>query len=178
MAEEIAGVNATVAAGLVSIISIANGAGRFLWAWLSDAIGRKWVFFAMFLLQAALFLLLPILGTAFFMLAVLAFVIVSCYGGGFGTMPAFAAVYFGPTNVGKIYGLMLTAWGFGGVLGPLLISRVIDTTDSYTLAFYIIAAIMIASAVVAYIVRPPRTPKEERTAATPEGTAPAGGSGG
>ncbi len=159
MAQEIAGVNATVAAGLVSIISIANAAGRFLWAWLSDAIGRKWVFFVMFILQAVLFFLLPLV-SVYFLLAVLAFIIVSCYGGGFGTMPAFNADYFGPTNVGTNYGLMLTAWGFGGVLGPLLISRVIDTTDSYTLAFYIIAAIMIGSAVVAFIVRPPRAPQE------------------
>ncbi len=159
MAEEIAGVNATVAAGLVSIISIANAAGRFLWAWLSDAIGRKWVFFVMFILQAVLFFLLPLV-SVYFLLAVISFVIVSCYGGGFGTMPAFNADYFGPTNVGTNYGLMLTAWGFGGVLGPLLISRVIDTTDSYTLAFYIIAAIMIGSAVVAFIVRPPRAPQE------------------
>jgi MFS transporter, OFA family, oxalate/formate antiporter len=159
MAQEIAGVNATVAAGLVSIISVANALGRFFWAWLSDAIGRKWVFFVMFILQAVLFLLLPLVN-AYFLLAVLAFVIVSCYGGGFGTMPAFNADYFGPTNVGTNYGLMLTAWGFGGVLGPLLISRVIDTTDSYTLAFYIIAAIMIGSAVVAFIVRPPKAPQE------------------
>src|ERR687894_1296930 len=159
MAEEITGVNATVAAGLVSIISVANAAGRFLWAWLSDAIGRKWVFFTMFILQAVLFFLLPLV-SVYFLLAVLAFVIVSCYGGGFGTMPAFNADYFGPTNVGTNYGLMLTAWGFGGVLGPLLISRVIDTTDSYTLAFYIIAAIMIGSAAVAFIVRPPRAPQE------------------
>src|SRR3712207_7291848 len=75
-------------------------------------------------------------------------------------MPAFNADYFGPTNVGTNYGLMLTAWGFGGVLGPLLISRVIDTTNSYTLAFYIIEAIMIGSAVVAFIVRTPRAPQE------------------
>ena len=159
MAQEITGVNATVAAGLVSIISVANAAGRFLWAWLSDAIGRKWVFFVMFILQAALFLLLPLVNV-YFLLAVLTFVIVSCYGGGFGTMPAFNADYFGPTNVGTNYGLMLTAWGFGGVLGPLLISRVIDTTDSYTLAFYIIAAIMIGSAAVAFIARPPKAPQE------------------
>src|SRR5215208_7297204 len=59
MAVELAGVSATVAAGLVSIISVGNASGRFLWAWLSDAIGRKWVFFVMFLLQAALFILLP-----------------------------------------------------------------------------------------------------------------------
>src|SRR5215211_295960 len=156
MAVELAGVSATVAAGLVSIISVGNASGRFLWAWLSDAIGRKWVFFVMFLLQAALFILLPLLGAAsYLLLAVISFIIVSCYGGGFGTMPAFAADYFGPANVGQIYGLMLTAWSFGGVLGPLLISRVIDVTGSYTLAFYIIAAIMVGSAVVAFIVRPP-----------------------
>jgi MFS transporter, OFA family, oxalate/formate antiporter len=103
--------------------------------------------------------LLPLV-SVYFLLAVLAFVIVSCYGGGFGTMPAFNADYFGPTNVGTNYGLMLTAWGFGGVLGPLLISRVIDTTNSYTLAFYIIAVIMIGSAVVAFIVRPPKAPQQ------------------
>jgi OFA family oxalate/formate antiporter-like MFS transporter len=161
MAEEITGVNATVAAGLVSIISVANAAGRFLWAWLSDAIGRKWVFFTMFILQAVLFFLLPLV-SVYFLLAVLAFVIVSCYGGGFGTMPAFNADYFGPTNVGTNYGLMLTAWSVGGVLGPILISRVIDTTGSYTLAFYIIAVIMIGSAAVAFIVRPPQAPQEAR----------------
>jgi OFA family oxalate/formate antiporter-like MFS transporter len=159
MAQEIAGVNATVAAGLVSIISVANALGRFFWAWLSDAIGRKWVFFIMFILQAVLFFLLPLV-SVYFLLAVLAFIIVSCYGGGFGTMPAFNADYFGPTNVGTNYGLMLTAWGVGGVLGPLLISRVIDTTNSYTLAFYIIAVIMIGSAVVAFVVRPPKAPQE------------------
>jgi OFA family oxalate/formate antiporter-like MFS transporter len=103
--------------------------------------------------------LLPFV-TTYVLLAVLAFIIVSCYGGGFGTMPAFNADYFGPTNVGTNYGLMLTAWSVGGVLGPILISRVIDTTDSYTLAFYIIAAIMVGSAVVAFIVRPPKVPQE------------------
>ena len=169
MAVEIAGVSATVAAGLVSIISIANASGRFLWAWFSDAIGRKWVFFVMFLLQAVLFILLPPLGAAsYFLLALVSFIIISCYGGGFGTMPAFSADYFGSANVGKIYGLMLTAWSFGGVLGPLLISRVIDLTGSYTLAFYIIAAIMVGSAVVAFIVRPP-TQRSEADAPQAEG---------
>ena len=155
MAQQITGVNATAAAGLVSIISIANAAGRFLWAWFSDAIGRKWVFSTMFILQAVLFILLPLV-SVYFLLAVISFIIVSCNGGEFGTMPAFNANYFGPTNVGTNYGLMLTAWGFGGVLGPLLIPRVIDTTDSYTLAFYMIAAIMIGSAVLAFLVRPPK----------------------
>ena len=104
---------------MVSIISIANGAGRLLWAWLSDAVGRKWVFLAMFLIQAVAFFLLP-LTTAFAVFAALAFVVLLCYGGGFGTMPAFAADYFGTKHVGAIYGLMLTAWGIGSVPGPLI----------------------------------------------------------
>ncbi|CAA9468329.1 MAG: hypothetical protein AVDCRST_MAG02-3383 [uncultured Rubrobacteraceae bacterium] len=160
IAAEISGVSATVAASLVSIISVGNALGRFFWAWLSDAIGRKWVFFVMFLLQAVLLVLLPFVGAPFVLLAILSFIIVSCYGGGFGTMPAFSADYFGPTNVGKIYGLMLTAWSFGGVLGPLLISRVIDSTGSYSLAFFILAGILAASAIVAFIVRPPRRGSE------------------
>ncbi len=169
MAETIAGVSAVVAATLVSIISVGNAIGRFFWAWLSDAIGRKWVFFIMFLLQAVLLVLLPFLGAAsFVLLAILAFVIISCYGGGFGTMPAFTADYFGSANVGKVYGLLLTAWSFGGVLGPLLISAILDSTKSYTLSFYILAGIMAASAVVAYIVRPPRR-GSEAPAAQPEG---------
>jgi MFS transporter, OFA family, oxalate/formate antiporter len=106
-----------------------------------------------------LFFLLPLV-SVYFLLALVSFIIVSCYGGGFGTMPAFAADYFGPANVGKIYGLMLTAWSFGGVLGPILISRVVDLTGRYTVAFYIIAVIMIGSAVVAFVVRPPKRPEQ------------------
>src|SRR4028119_123009 len=125
MAETIAGVSAVVAATLVSIISVGNALGRFFWAWLSDAIGRKWVFFIMFLLQAVLLVLLPFLGAAsFVLLAILAFIIISCYGGGFGTMPAFTADYFGPTNVGKGYGPLLTAWSFGGLGGAPPISAI------------------------------------------------------
>ena len=71
-------------------------------------------------------------------------------------MPSFAADYFGSRDVGTLYGLMLTAWGVGGVLGPLLISSIIDATQSYTLAFYIIAAIMVGSAIFTFFVRPPR----------------------
>jgi OFA family oxalate/formate antiporter-like MFS transporter len=157
IAQEVSGVEPALAAWLVSIISIGNAAGRFLWAWLSDAIGRRWVFLTMYLLQAALFFLLPFVGSAsFVLLAVLAFIIVSCYGGGFGTMPAFNADYFGSKNVGMIYGLMITAWGFGGVLGPLLISYMYDLTRSYAGAFYIIAGIMLASSIIPFIVRPPK----------------------
>ncbi len=123
MAQEISHVSVATAAALVGIISIANGSGRFLWAWFSDAIGRNTVFLTMFLLQAAAFLLLSHV-SGFVSLAVLAFVILLCYGGGFGTMPAFAADYFGAKDIGSIYGLMLTAWGAAGVVGPTLIAQV------------------------------------------------------
>jgi len=136
IAQEITGASAATAAGVVSIISIGNALGRFGWAWLSDAIGRKWIFLVMFLIQAALFAIMPSVG-AYALFATLAFVVLTCYGGGFGTMPAFAADYFGSKNVGQVYGAMLTAWGLAGLVGPQLISYIKDSTGEYTNAFYI-----------------------------------------
>ena len=167
MAQEITGVTAAVAAGLVGIISIANGAGRFLWAWFSDLIGRRWVFLSMFLIQAILFFTLPRI-TAFPTFTAMCFAILLCYGGGFGTMPAFAADYFGAENVGSIYGLMLTAWGFAGVFGPMLIASIRQSTGRYSHALTVIAIVMLCSAVIPLLVRPPyvrREPLEMRRAA-------------
>jgi MFS transporter, OFA family, oxalate/formate antiporter len=135
----------------VGIISIANGSGRLVWAWLSDAIGRRNVFLIMFLLQAGLFFLLPS-QREFAILVTLCFIILSCYGGGFGTMPAFATDYFGSKWIGSIYGLMLTAWGFGGVLGPLMIARTREVTGSYAGALTIIACVMLVSGLLPLIV--------------------------
>jgi MFS transporter, OFA family, oxalate/formate antiporter len=155
MAQEITGVTAAVAAGMVGIISIANGAGRFLWAWFSDLIGRRTVFLTMFLVQAVAFWLLTSVST-FTIFTSIAFVILMCYGGGFGTMPAFAADYFGPKDVGSIYGLMLTAWGFAGVLGPTLIARIRQGTGHYAQALHVISIIMLVSAVLPLFPRPPQ----------------------
>lgn len=154
MAQEITGVSVAVAAGLVGIISIANGSGRFLWAWLSDAVGRRWVFLMMFVVQALVFFTLPKV-QSFPAFTALCFVVLLCYGGGFGTMPAFAADYFGSENVGSIYGLMLTAWGFAGVLGPTLIARIRQSTGHYSHALYLIAVITLCSAVIPLTLRPP-----------------------
>ena len=155
MAQEITGVNAAVAAGMVGIISVANGTGRFLWAWLSDAIGRRWVFLAMFLIQAAVFFVLPEVAH-FGLFTTLAVVVLLCYGGGFGTMPAFCADYFGAKDVGSIYGLMLTAWGFGSALGPLVIANIRQSTGHYSEALYIIAGIMLVSAILPFLMHPPK----------------------
>ena len=156
MAQEITRVSAAVAAGMVGIISIANGSGRFLWAWLSDAIGRRVVFFTMFLIQAVVFAVIPHV-TGFGLFTTLAFIVLLCYGGGFGTMPAFAADYFGPTNVGSIYGLMLTAWGFAGVLGPMLIAGIRQSTGRYSQALYVISVIVLVSTVLPLITHPPKS---------------------
>jgi len=154
MAQEMTHVTAAAAAGLVGLISIANGSGRLLWAWLSDFSGRRQVFLTMFLLQAVIFMLLSRV-ESFGALAVLAFVVLLCYGGGFGTMPAFAADLFGPANVGSIYGLMLTAWGFAGVVGPTLIAYIRQTTGHYTDALDVIAGVMLLAAVIPFMIRLP-----------------------
>jgi OFA family oxalate/formate antiporter-like MFS transporter len=147
MAEETTHVSAATAAGLVGAIAVANGLGRFVWAWLSDLIGRRTVFLIMFPLQALLFAVLPSIDD-FAAFATLSCLILTCYGGGFGTLPAFTADRFGAQNVGPIYGLMLTAWSCAGVFGPMLIAAVRDRTGEYADALYVIAALMLASTII------------------------------
>jgi len=154
MAQEVSHVSASTAAGLVGIISLANGSGRFLWAWFSDLIGRKGVFLTMLLLQALAYFLLSHV-SSFGWLGVLSFAIVLCYGGGFGTMPAFAADYFGSRDIGSIYGLMLTAWGVAGVVGPTLVAHVRQVTGQYQGALSIIAMITLLSAIVPLFLQAP-----------------------
>jgi MFS transporter, OFA family, oxalate/formate antiporter len=156
--QEEAGVTAAVAASMVGLASIGNAVGRVFWAWISDLITRRATFFVMFAAQILLFWFLPNIATAWF-LTVVTFVVLMCYGGGFGTMPAFTADYFGPKNVGAIYGLMLTAWGFASVFGPLLIAHMRETAGSYRGALHVIAGIMAISALLPILVRPPRGDK-------------------
>ena len=154
MFQEIAKVTAIAAAGMVGVASIGNAVGRVFWAWVSDGITRRWTFIVMFAFQVALFWVMPSVSSAA-LLTVVAFVILMCYGGGFGTMPAFAADYFGAKNVGPIYGLMLTAWGFASAFGPLLIAHLRQSGSSYAHGLHIIAALMALSILVPLIVRPP-----------------------
>lgn len=154
MAQQLTGVTALVAAGMVGIISIANGTGRLAWAWLSDAIGRRNVFITMYLLQVLIFFAIPYMHS-FALLTSLAFIVLLCYGGGFGTMPAFATDYFGSKNIGPIYGLMLTAWGFGGVLGPMLTAFLRESTGGYAQALHIIAVVLLLATILPVVVRRP-----------------------
>jgi MFS transporter, OFA family, oxalate/formate antiporter len=153
--QELTGVSAVIAGGMVGVASLGNAVGRVFWAWASDLITRRATFFVIFLVQVLLFWFLPNVASASLM-TIVTFVVLMCYGGGFGTMPAFAADYFGPKNVGPIYGLMLTAWGFASAFGPLFIAHMRETTGSYSGALRVIAGVMALSTLLPVAVRPPR----------------------
>lgn len=155
MFQELAKVTAIVAAGMVGVAAIGNAVGRVFWAWISDALTRRWTFVAMYLCQVLLFWFMPSVTSAT-LLTVVTFVILMCYGGGFGTMPAFAADYFGTRNIGPIYGLMITAWGFASAFGPPLIAKLRQGGTSFASGLHLLAGIMLVSVLVPILVRPPR----------------------
>jgi MFS transporter, OFA family, oxalate/formate antiporter len=152
--QELARVTVVAAAGMVGVVSIGNAFGRVFWAWASDTITRRATFAVMFIAQIILFWALPSITSAS-VLTIVAFIVLMCYGGGFGTMPAFTADYFGSRNVGPIYGLMLTAWGFASAFGPLLIAYLRQSTGSYREALHVIAGVMAVSVLLPLIVSPP-----------------------
>jgi OFA family oxalate/formate antiporter-like MFS transporter len=111
---------------VVSISAIFNGLGRLFWARVSDikAIGRKGVFGFMFASQAIIYILVAMgIISTYWLFLVAACYLLACYGGGFATMPAFAADNFGPGYIGKVYGFMLTAWACAGIVGPLAFAK-------------------------------------------------------
>src|SRR5258708_12895647 len=128
--QELARVSAVTAASMVGIVSIGNAFGRVFWAWASDSITRRATFAVMFLGQAVLFWILPSINSAA-VLTLVSFIILMCYGGGFGTMPAFAADYFGSKKVAPLYVLILPALGFPPPLVPLLHAHLCQHTGAY-----------------------------------------------
>jgi MFS transporter, OFA family, oxalate/formate antiporter len=149
LASNFTGVALTTASALVVTISIFNGVGRLFWGWVSDFIGRPFTFLSLFVIQIVAFALMPLIGQGqFALLFIPASIIGLCYGGGFGTMPAFAADFFGPKNAGTIYGVMLTAWSAGAIVGPILIASV-----DFRTALYIIAVIMAVSTILPLVAR-------------------------
>lgn len=164
-AEAISDVSADTAAGIVAVISIFNGLGRPFWGWTSDSIGRMRAFMAIFAVQVVAFALLPFAGPIA-LFSVLAALVYLCYGGGFGTMPATTADFFGTRNAGAIYGLVILGWSIGGVIGPQLIAALVDATGGFRVPFLLFAALALVSALVPATTRKPV--EEEPAAATPQ----------
>ncbi|WP_336042138.1 OFA family MFS transporter [Acinetobacter dispersus] len=155
---------ATFAAGFTGLLSLFNIAGRFFWASTSDFIGRKNTYFIFLALGFLLYVSIPHLAHAENLpLFVLAFcVILSMYGGGFATVPAYLADIFGTQMVGAIHGRLLTAWSVAGVLGTLLITNIRDyqlahgvtQAQSYDVAMYILAGMLAVGFVLNLLIKP------------------------
>jgi MFS transporter, OFA family, oxalate/formate antiporter len=168
--QELGKVSAVTAASFVGIISLGNGLGRVLWSWISDLTSRKAAFFAMYLIQAVLFWTFHSIASPTILFVVM-FAILVCYGGAYGITPAFAADYFGPRNVGPIYGLMLLPWAFPAAFGPLLFAYLRQATGGYNQALYMIAGLMTVAVILPVLVSPPHGHKIAKETAVGKGVA-------
>ncbi len=152
------------AAGLVGLISLFNSLGRLFWASLSDKLGRKNTYFTFFVLGIIVYSLLPTWGhlgmAGLFVISVC--VILSMYGGGFATVPAYLADLFGTQMVGAIHGRLLTAWSAAGIFGPFLIASIRQTQIDagvaknlvYDRTLYIMAALLFLGLICNALVKP------------------------
>ncbi|MGH7708973.1 MAG: OFA family MFS transporter [Vulcanimicrobiaceae bacterium] len=162
---DLTGATAGVAAGAYGLVAIFNGLGRFFWGAVSDRIGRNYAYVLIYGIQVVIFLILGGLHTV--TLTALAFaVVLLCYGGGFGTMPSFNADYFGTKFMGVNYGMILTAWGFGGVVGPSIAAAVKDATGGFSKALVPVAIMLLVAAILPFITRKPTEQPAAVTAAT------------
>jgi len=148
MAQEVVKLSPLAAATMVGIIGLINGFGRFAWSSISDYIGRSNTYIAFFVIQIfAFFLLSKTTDSLLFQLLV--YLIISCYGGGFASIPAFLSDLFGTRELSAIHGKILTAWAAAGVVGPLLVAWVRETTNSYNDTLVVFSICFIISLVVA-----------------------------
>jgi len=152
------------AAGLVGLISLFNSLGRIFWASLSDYLGRKNTYYTFFILGIILYCLLPTWGhlglASLFVISVC--LILTMYGGGFATIPAYLADIFGTQMVGAIHGRLITAWSVAGVVGPLVIARLRETQLQegvaknlvYDRTLYIMAGLLFVGLICNMLVKP------------------------
>lgn len=158
------GAIAAAAAGLVGLISLFNSVGRIFWASLSDKFGRKNTYYAFFVLGIILYCLLPTWGhigmPGLFVASIC--IILSMYGGGFATVPAYLADIFGTQMVGAIHGALITAWSAAGVIGPALIAglrqvqldRGVASNLVYDRTLYIMAFLLFCGLICNFFIKP------------------------
>jgi MFS family permease len=151
------------AAGFVGLLSLFNMGGRFVWSSISDYIGRKPIYMLYLGGGMVLYVLLATVGSsATWLFALLAAVIISFYGGGFATVPAYLRDLFGTYQVGAIHGRLLTAWSAAGVAGPLIVNRVLDTqgtpgelvAGNYRPALFIMVGLLAVGFIANLLIKP------------------------
>lgn len=158
-------VNATAAAGFVVLLSLFNMAGRFLWSSLSDIIGRRHTYSVFFIVGAILYCSIPSLGhlqSVFWFIAAFC-LIISMYGGGFATVPAYLRDLFGTLQVGAIHGRLLIAWSLAAVFGPGLINYLreyqietvgLPASDAYSFTMYLMACLLLVGLFCNLMIKP------------------------
>ena len=154
------------AVGFVGLLSIFNMGGRFFWASASDYIGRKATYFIFFVLGALLFFFLPLTRADHLnsvpIFVTIAVIIISMYGGGFATIPAYLKDLFGGYNVSAIHGRLLTAWSTAGIVGPLIVNGILDhyianhlnKQDAYPIILHIMTGLLVIGLLANLLVKP------------------------
>ncbi len=164
MCQDMFGVGAAVGGGFAGLLSLFNMGGRFLWSSVSDLTGRKMVYSIYFLSGAVLYALIPLtqkLGSEVLFVTVTA-LIISMYGGGFATMPAYLRDLFGNHQVGAIHGRLITAWSLAAIVGPMLVNYMSDAkkragvpkAEVYNATMYLMVGLLLAGFVANLLVRP------------------------
>ncbi len=164
MCQDMFGVSEAVGAGYAGLLSLSNMGGRIFWSSISDLTGRKAIYGVYFLLGAALYATVPFAqqqrSVALFVLATA--VIISMYGGGFATIPAYLRDLFGTMHLGAIHGRLITAWSMAAVLGPQLVSYIsearkkggVPPAEAYNLTMYLMSGLLLIGFVCNLLVRP------------------------
>jgi MFS family permease len=156
-------VSVVAAAGFVGLMSLFNMAGRFFWASMSDLMGRKNTYFAIFALGTVLYASVPYAGSiGSVVLFVCAYAIIfSMYGGAFATVPAYLRDMFGTRYVGAIHGMLITAWSMAGIFGPVLVNYIrqyniehgVAKAQAYNATMYVMAALLVIGFICNYFVK-------------------------
>jgi OFA family oxalate/formate antiporter-like MFS transporter len=141
LAQESIGLTPSEAAGVVGLMSIFNGLGRLGWASFSDVLGRANTYILFFIIEILAFYFLPTI-TSVILFQVVLYLILSCYGGGFATLPAYIGDVFGTKELGAIHGYLLSSWALAGVFGPQMVARLYQATGSYETVLHVFSGAM------------------------------------
>jgi len=148
--QEVVGISALAAAAAVGFMGIFNGIGRIVWASASDYLTRPIVFVIFFITQIIAFYLLTTV-TSILIFQLLLFYIMMCYGGAFASIPAYIGDIFGTKQLGAIHGYILTAWALAGLIGPMIIAYVKDSTGSYVGTLYVFVGLFFVALIASVL---------------------------